>query len=150
MRGERRLEMDGGAAAVGAAGDGDAPAEGGRAGVEVGEPLPGRRGRGIEAHAVVNEPHGERVIRGPNGEIEVTFGRTEGPAFRHIQLLARTVSRRHALMRLSDDHWSLVNLSATNPVVLNGRPLAADEVAPLLVDGDRIEMGEVIFTFHSR
>ena len=33
---------------------------------------------------------------------------------------------------------------------LNARPLAPDEVAPLLVDGDRIEMGEVVFTFHSR
>jgi hypothetical protein len=53
-------------------------------------------------------------------------------------------------MVLSDDHWSLQNLSATNPVLLNGRALAADEIAPLLVDGDRIEMGEVVFTFHSR
>jgi hypothetical protein len=87
---------------------------------------------------------------GGDGQVEITFGRTEGPAYRHIQLLARTVSRRHARMLLSDDHWSLQNLSATNPVILNGRPLAPDEVAPLLVDGDRIEMGEVVFTFHSR
>jgi hypothetical protein len=87
---------------------------------------------------------------GGDGQVEITFGRTEGPAYRHIQLLARTVSRRHARMLLSEDHWSLQNLSATNPVILNGRPLAPDEVAPLLVDGDRIEMGEVVFTFHSR
>jgi len=26
--------------------------------------------------------------------------------------------------------------------------LAGDEVAPLLVEGDRIEMGEVVFVYH--
>jgi len=35
-------------------------------------------------------------------------------------------------------------------VLLNGRALAPDEIAPLLVEGDRIEMGEVVFTFHGR
>jgi hypothetical protein len=104
---------------------------------------------------VVAGPDSGREIRfvapqGAGDAVEITFGRTEGPAYRHVQLLARTVSRQHALMLLSDDHWSLKNLSATNPVVLNGRPLAPDELAPLLVDGDRIEMGEVTFTFHSR
>jgi pSer/pThr/pTyr-binding forkhead associated (FHA) protein len=104
---------------------------------------------------VVAGPDAGREIRfvappGVGDTVEITFGRTEGPAYRHVQLLARTVSRRHAVMVLSDDHWSLQNLSATNPVLLNGRALAADEIAPLLVDGDRIEMGEVVFTFHSR
>jgi hypothetical protein len=104
---------------------------------------------------VVAGPDAGREIRfvappGAGDAVEITFGRTEGPAYRHVQLLARTVSRRHALMALSDGHWSLQNLSATNPVLLNGRALAPDELAPLLVDGDRIEMGEVVFTFHSR
>ena len=110
--------------------------------------LPGR----LEVSAGPDTGREVRFVAPPGGgePIEVTFGRTEGPAYRHVQLLARTVSRRHASMTLSDGHWSLQNLSATNPVVLNGRPLAADEVAPLLVDGDRIEMGEVVFTFHSR
>lgn len=114
--------------------------------------LPGR----LEVSAGPDAGREVRFVAPPGGHaghagpIEITFGRTEGPAFRHVQLLARTVSRRHASMCLSDDHWSLKNLSATNPVLLNGRPLAADEVAPLLVDGDRIEMGEVVFTFHSR
>jgi len=87
---------------------------------------------------------------GAGDAVEVTFGRNEGPAYRHVQLLARTVSRRHAVMALTDGHWSLQNLSATNPVLLNGRALAPDEIAPLLVEGDRIEMGEVVFTFHGR
>ncbi len=104
---------------------------------------------------VVAGPDAGREIRfvappGAGDAVEISFGRNEGPAYRHVQLLARTVSRRHAVMTLSDGHWSLQNLSATNPVVLNARPLAPDEVAPLLVDGDRIEMGEVVFTFHSR
>ncbi len=92
-----------------------------------------------------------RFVRSPNtGETDVSFGRSEGPPHRHIQLLVPTVSRRHALMSLLDEHWSLQNLSATNPVTLNGRRLAPDEVVPLLVDGDRIEMGEVVFVFHGR
>jgi hypothetical protein len=104
---------------------------------------------------VVAGPDSGREIRfvappGAGDAVEITFGRNEGPAYRHVQLLARTVSRRHAAMALTDGHWSLQNLSATNPVLLNGRALAPDEVAPLLVDGDRIEMGEVVFTFHGR
>ena len=92
-----------------------------------------------------------RFVRSPNTpDTDVTFGRSEGPPHRHVQLLVPTVSRRHALMSLLDDHWSLQNLSATNPVTHNGRRLAPDEVVPLLVDGDRIEMGEVVFVFHNR
>ena len=45
------------------------------------------------------------------------------------------------------------SLSATNPVVVNGRALAADggngSGVPLR-DGDRIEMGEVVFRFHEK
>ena len=104
---------------------------------------------------VVGGPDTGREVRfvappGAGDKVEITFGRTEGPPYRHVQLMARTVSRRHAVMSLEDGHWNLTNLSATNPVLLNGRPLAPDEVAPLLVDGDRIEMGEVVFLFHSR
>lgn len=92
-----------------------------------------------------------RFVRSPNTpSTDVTFGRSEGPPHRHVQLLVPTVSRRHALMSLIDEHWTLQNLSATNPVTHNGRRLAPDEVVPLLVDGDRIEMGEVVFVFHSR
>lgn len=92
-----------------------------------------------------------RFVRSPNTrETDVSFGRSEGPPHRHVQLLVPTVSRRHALMSLIDEHWSLQNLSATNPVLHNGRALRPDEVVPLLVDGDRIEMGEIVFVFHGR
>jgi hypothetical protein len=49
--------------------------------------------------------------------------------------------------------WRLENLSATNPVVVNGKPLAAGEspgCSVLLDEGDRIEMGEVVFRFHEK
>jgi hypothetical protein len=109
------------------------------------ELLPGR----LEIVAGPEAGREIRFARAPGEvDVEVTFGRSEGPPNRHVQILARTVSRRHAVMTLFDHHWQLTNLSATNPVVLNGRMLADNEVAPLLVEGDRIEMGEVAFVFH--
>ncbi len=107
--------------------------------------LPGR----LEVVAGPEAGREIRFARAPGeGDVEVTFGRSEGPPNRHIQVLARTVSRRHAVMTLRDEHWELTNLSSTNPLVLNGRVFAGDETAPLLVEGDRIEMGEVAFVFH--
>jgi pSer/pThr/pTyr-binding forkhead associated (FHA) protein len=109
--------------------------------------LPGR----LEVVAGPDAGREIRFVRLP-GEpsVDITFGRTSGPAYSHVQLHARTVSRQHAVMSLLDDHWQLQNLSQTNPVVLNGRPLADQEIAPLLVDGDRIEMGEIVFVFRGR
>jgi hypothetical protein len=90
-----------------------------------------------------------RFVRPPAGEpIEVTFGRLEGAPYRHVQLQGLTVSRLHARMHLQGGRWQLTNLSATNPVQHNGEALAVDEVRPLS-DGDRIEMGEVVFRFRS-
>jgi hypothetical protein len=102
------------------------------------------------------------VVSGPDQGREVRFVRT-GPgdgleissaaaraAVPARAAHARTVSRQHAAMMLADGHWGLRNLSATNPVLLNGRALEAGEIAPLLVEGDRIEMGEVVFVFHER
>jgi hypothetical protein len=101
----------------------------------------------------------------------VTFGRAEGAPYRHVQLREPTVSRVHARMTLEQftaaqnaatrgtsgpgtaQTWRLENLSATNPVVVNGLPLDAEGAAAasvVLADGDRIEMGEVAFVFHSR
>jgi FHA domain-containing protein len=92
-----------------------------------------------------------RFVRtaGPDANV-VTFGRAEGAAYRHVQLSEPTVSRSHAQMRYDGKGWLLANLSQTNPVMLNGNEVdvAADPV--VLRDGDRIEMGEVIFRFHER
>jgi len=92
-----------------------------------------------------------RFVRtgGPDGS-SVTFGRAEGPQYRHVQLDAPTVSRRHAQMRWDGARWSLTNLSATNPVSINGVALPGEGTAIDLADGDRVEMGEITFRFHAQ
>ena len=132
--------------------------------------LPGR----LEVIAGRDAGQEIRFVRtpGPDGT-KVTFGRAEGAPYRHVQLREPTVSRAHACMTLDarpastagpdgsvgsngasmTPRWQLENLSATNPVVVNGRPLAADESPAsfaVLTEGDRIEMGEVVFRFHEK
>ena len=122
--------------------------------------LPGR----LEVIAGRDAGQEIRFVRtpGPDGT-RVTFGRAEGAPYRHVQLREPTVSRAHARMTLetgsgSDGRsnasgWRLENLSATNPVVVNGRPLATDGgdgCSVMLGEGDRIEMGEVVFRFHTK
>jgi pSer/pThr/pTyr-binding forkhead associated (FHA) protein len=80
----------------------------------------------------------------------ITFGRSEGVPLRHIHLLDPTVSRQHARMTWVPPAWYLVNLSSTNPVVFNDRPLSTGGKATSLSEGDRIEMGAVVFVFHER
>ena len=49
--------------------------------------------------------------------------------------------------------WRLENMSGTNPVIVNGQPLGSNGAvgaSVILAEGDRIEMGEVAFIFHSR
>ena len=92
-----------------------------------------------------------RFVRtpGPDGQ-SITFGRNEGAPYRHVQLEEHTVSRLHAKMSLEGKTWTLTNLSKTNPAVVNGLPLGEETPAVVLRDGDRIEMGEVVFRFRSR
>jgi len=112
-----------------------------------------------------------RFVRtaGPDGA-RITFGRAEGAPYRHVQLREPTVSRAHAQMTFESSQaasngsrsrgtngslasWRLENLSSTNPVTVNGRALNSHggaEASVILADGDRIEMGEVAFIFHSR
>jgi predicted component of type VI protein secretion system len=53
-------------------------------------------------------------------------------------------------MSLAGKTWTLTNLSRTNPVSVNGLAMSEDTPAVVLRDGDRIEMGEVVFRFRSR
>ena len=108
--------------------------------------LPGRLqiGAGLDAGREIRFVQ----VPGPDGA-EVTFGRSDGPLYRHIQLRDQTVSRSHARLRFADATWHLLNFSQTNPVAHNGRVLGNGE-EQILTDGDRIEMGEVLFTFRSR
>lgn len=109
--------------------------------------LPGRL-EVVAGEDLGQEIHFARLL----GEVEttVTFGRSEGPALRHIQLLDPTVSRTHARMNFSSGRWHLHNLSRTNSVILNGASLPDHGDGITLEDGDRIEMGAVVFVFHAR
>jgi hypothetical protein len=92
-----------------------------------------------------------RFVRQPgSAQTEVTFGRQDGTPYRHVQLHEPTVSRLHAKMTLEDKNWRLTNLSATNPAGVNGKPLDPDHGSVVLRDGDRVEMGEVVFRFRAK
>lgn len=89
-----------------------------------------------------------RFVRVPGSPAQITFGRSAGPAHRHVQLQSPTVSRLHAELNFNENTWTLQNRSSTNPTILNGRSLASQVSAVDLHDGDRVEMGEVVFLFH--
>jgi hypothetical protein len=109
--------------------------------------LPGR------LEVVGGEDTGQEIhFARPVGDdvVTVTFGRSEGPPLRHIQLLDPTVSRQHARMTWAGQHWHLSNMSSTNAVLLNGAALPDHGDGITLQDGDRLEMGAVVFVFHAR
>jgi predicted component of type VI protein secretion system len=56
----------------------------------------------------------------------------------------------HARMSLEDKRWRLTNMSTTNPVVVNGQPLEGEGASMVLTEGDRVEMGEVVFKFRAK
>ncbi|HET9983243.1 MAG TPA: FHA domain-containing protein [Longimicrobiales bacterium] len=91
-----------------------------------------------------------RFVQGSAAVTEITVGRQTGPATRHLQLPAPTVSRLHARLRYESGSWSIANLSRTNPVVVNGAPMSDVTAEHRLCEGDRIEVGEYIFIFHER
>ena len=92
-----------------------------------------------------------RFVRQPGAaHTEITFGRTDGVQYRHVQLHEPTVSRLHAKITQEDKRWRLTNLSKTNPVVVNGRPLEGEGASHLLNEGDRVEMGEVALRFRAK
>lgn len=83
-------------------------------------------------------------------DIAITFGRSEGPPLRHVQLLDPTVSRQHARMTYDGQRWHLSNISTTNAVLVNGASVPDHGDGITLQDGDRLEMGAVVFVFHAR
>jgi len=86
------------------------------------------------------------TVQGEDGErTEMMLGRSPGEGPTHVQLKQKTVSRTHAIIRHRHGEWLIENLSTTNPTILNDEVMGVKE--RLLTDGDRIEMGEVIFRF---
>lgn len=94
--------------------------------------------------------HEIRFVKTPGDAPEVTFGRSEGAPYRHVQLRSPTVSRMHARLRFAEGRWRIENLSRTNPVVVNGEVVEPDTTPRPLEEGDRIEMGEAIFRYRAR
>ena len=92
-----------------------------------------------------------RFVRQPGEDgTTVTFGRSDGPQYRHVQLHEPTVSRLHAKMSIEGKRWRLTNMSTTNPVTVNGAPLEGEGNSLVLSEGDRVEMGEVVFVFRGK
>ncbi len=87
-----------------------------------------------------------RFVDLPGDRPEITFGRRPGEPFRHVQLQSPTVSRDHARMVRENGAWVIHNVSQTNPIVVNGERLTGSE-GHALSNGDRIEMGEVVFRY---
>lgn len=83
----------------------------------------------------------------PGTPADITFGRKEGPPYRHVQLLEPTVSRTHARLTPDGSGWRVVNLSRTNPVVVNGIAIAGVDASHRLKDGDLVEMGALVFRY---
>jgi hypothetical protein len=135
--------------------DGDQPAVRGansetvrflRPGEEPIQILPGR------LEVISGEPkHREiRFVRSPGEPAELILGREAGRSPQTVALLSDTVSRRHAKFAFSNGRWAVMNLSRTNPVVVNDVRLPDNSVERPLADGDRVELGEVVLRFRSR
>ena len=93
--------------------------------------------------------HEVRFVRPDPGEApDVTFGRRDGPPYRHVQLLEPTVSRTHARLVLDGEGWRVVNLSRTNPIVVNSEAIHGVDGSVALKDGDLVEMGALVFRYH--
>jgi hypothetical protein len=91
-----------------------------------------------------------RFVRPAGGDPVVTLGRAAGEPPGHVRLHNPTVSRTHARLRFEKGEWHVVNLSSTNPALLNGEVLPVDDAERALQDGDRLELGEVVLRYRRR
>ncbi len=88
-----------------------------------------------------------RIYRtAPGDRVETTIGRDPGPPYRHVQLNAPSVAGKHAKIVYDRGRWSLINYARTNPTRVNGDDLE-ENASRRLVDGDRVELGDVVVTF---
>lgn len=108
--------------------------------------LPGR----LEVLAGESHHKEIRFVRAPGERPEIILGRDLGDAPGHVALHATTVSRRHARLAYENGVWKLANLSQTNPVVVNDEALSVSQGERPLVDGDCLELGEVVLRFHAQ
>jgi len=112
---------------------------------EVLQLLPGR----LEVLAGETRHREIRFVRAPGQPPQMILGRDAAGSPQHVALQSSTVSRRHARLAYADGHWAVANLSQTNPVIVNDEELSGVDKERPLVDGDRIELGEVVLRFHA-
>lgn len=112
---------------------------------EVLQLLPGR----LEVLAGETRHREIRFVRAPGQPPQLILGRDAAGSPQHVALQSSTVSRRHARLAYSNGHWAVANLSQTNPVIVNDEELSGLDRERPLVDGDRIELGEVVLRFHA-
>lgn len=111
---------------------------------EVLQLLPGR----LEVLAGETRHREIRFVRAPGQPPQMILGRDAAGSPQHVALQSSTVSRRHARLAYANGHWAVANLSQTNPVIVNDEELSGVDKERPLVDGDRIELGEVVLRFH--
>lgn len=112
---------------------------------EVLQLLPGR----LEVLAGETRHREIRFVRAPGQPPQLILGRDAAGSPQHVALQSSTVSRQHARLAYSNGTWAVSNLSQTNPVVVNDEELSGADRERPLVDGDRIELGEVVLRFHA-
>lgn len=108
--------------------------------------LPGR------FKVVAGEPRREdiRFIGQVGTDVRLMIGRNVGEPHEVVTLQSPTVSRRHAQLQFADGYWVISNLSETNPIIVNDETLDRVGRAHRLIDGDRVELGEVMLRFHAQ
>jgi hypothetical protein len=107
--------------------------------------LPGR----LEVLAGETRHREIRFVRAPGQLPQLILGRDAVGSPQHVTLQSSTVSRQHARLAYSNGRWAVANLSQTNPVIVNDEELSGADDERALVDGDRIELGEVVLRFHA-
>jgi|GEM_PF-6919193 len=77
---------------------------------------------------------------------EFTFGRSAGDKETHIQLKSDAVSRIQAKLITSNDRYTLINYSDSNPTSVNDKTLEPNESIEIR-NGDIVSMADVVLKF---
>lgn len=98
---------------------------------------------------MTSESRPRLIVKGPDSkESEYLLDNGAVVIGRHascdLALESRYVSRRHALVEPDGARWALLDISDTNPVLVNGQPVAGRH---LLRPGDVIRIADVLLEF---
>ncbi|GCE11166.1 FHA domain-containing protein [Tengunoibacter tsumagoiensis] len=74
----------------------------------------------------------------PDVKPQVDFSNTQG---------SDTISRMHAVLERNGSSYTLTDLNSTNATRLNGKRLEPEKATPI-TDGDTLQFGKIVCTFH--